>query len=171
LCFQDIRSKYENENYWKQKLFLSFLYKESEIIQAVKQDFKLNKSVYYQLNNAFSNVEKIVHFSDDYGQIDFLLLMQQANRKIISFVKDQEKREIAATNYITKIRSLEYQTNFNVIDEYQTLLISTEIEELYQEAINQFERIVVLKNRNIKESFFIDFLKQTETNEYAVYTK
>lgn len=169
--FQDIRSKYENENYWKQKLFLSFLYKESEIIQAVKQDFKLNKSVYYQLNNAFSNVEKIVHFSDDYGQIDFLLLMQQANRKIISFVKDQEKREIAATNYITKIRSLEYQTNFNVIDEYQTLLISTEIEELYQEAINQFERIVVLKNRNIKESFFIDFIKQTETNEYAVYTK
>lgn len=169
--FQEIRATYEDENYWKQKLFLSFLYKESEIIQAVKQDFKQNKFVYHHLNTAFEANEKIVHFADDYGQLDFLLLMQQANRKIISFVRDEEKREIAKTNYITKIRSLEYQTNFNVINEYQTLLISIEIEDFQQEIINQFEKVVVLKNRNINESLFTDFIKQTDTNEYTVYTK
>ncbi|WP_312356253.1 1-acyl-sn-glycerol-3-phosphate acyltransferase [Empedobacter sp.] len=169
--FQEIRNQYEDENYWKQKLFLSFLYKESEIIQAVKKDFSLNKFVYHQLNNAFTKDEKIVHFSNDFGQIDFLLLMQQANRKIITFVKEEEKREIAGTNYITKIRSLEYRPNFNVIDEYKTLLISTEIEDIYQGTINQFEKIVVLKNRNIDESLFTSFSQQTETNEYTVYTK
>ncbi len=169
--FQEIRNQYEDENYWKQKLFLSFLYKESEIIQAVKKDFSLNKSVYHQLNNAFTKDEKIVHFSNDFGQIDFLLLMQQANRKIITFVKEGEKREVAGTNYITKIRSLEYRPNFNVIDEYKTLLISTDIENIYQETINQFEKIVVLKNRNIDESLFTSFVQQTETNEYTVYTK
>ncbi len=169
--FQEIRNQYEDENYWKQKLFLSFLYKESEIIQAVKKDFSLNKSVYHQLNNAFTKDEKIVHFSNDFGQIDFLLLMQQANRKIITFVKEEEKREVAETNYITKIRSLEYRPNFDVIDEYKTLLISTDIENIYQETINQFEKIVVLKNRNIDESLFTSFVQQTETNEYTVYTK
>ncbi|MGL5233898.1 MAG: 1-acyl-sn-glycerol-3-phosphate acyltransferase [Empedobacter falsenii] len=169
--FQEIRDQYENENYWKQKLFLSFLYKESEIIQAVKKDFNLNKSVYHQLNNTFTKDEKIVHFSNDFGQIDFLLLMQQANRKIITFVKEEEKREIAATNYITKIRSLEYHSHFDVIYEYKTLLISTDIENIYQETINQFEKIVVLKNRNIDESLFTSFAQQTETNEYTIYTK
>ena len=169
--FQEIRDKYEDKNYWKQKLFLSFLYKESEIIQVVKKDFSLNKSVYHQLNNAFTKDEKIVHFSNDFGQIDFLLLMQQANRKIITFVKEEEKREIAATNYITKIRSLEYRSHFDVISEYKTLLISTDIENIYQETINQFEKIVVLKNRNIDESLFTSFAQQTETNEYTIYTK
>ena len=169
--FQEIRNQYEDENYWKQKLFLSFLYKESEIIQAVKKDFKLNKSVYHQLNNAFTKDERIVHFSNDFGQIDFLLLMQQFNRKIITFVKEEEKREVAGTNYIIKIRSLEYRPNFDVIDEYMTLLISTDIENIYQETINQFVKIVVLKNRNINESLFTSFAQQTETNEYTVYTK
>jgi len=169
--FQEIRDKYEYKNYWKQKLFLSFLYKESEIIQVVKKDFSLNKSVYHQLNNAFTKDEKIVHFSNDFGQIDFLLLMQQANRKIITFVKEEEKREIAATNYITKIRSLEYRSDLDVIDDYKTLLISTDIENIYQETINQFEKIVVLKNRNIDESLFTSFAQQTETNEYTIYTK
>ncbi|WP_291046893.1 1-acyl-sn-glycerol-3-phosphate acyltransferase [Empedobacter sp. UBA1574] len=169
--FQEIRDKYEDKNYWKQKLFLSFLYKESEIIQVVKKDFSLNKSVYHQLNNAFTKDEKIVHFSNDFGQIDFLLLMQQANRKIITFVKEEEKREIAATNYITKIRSLEYRSDLDVIDDYKTLLISTDIENIYQETINQFEKIVVLKNRNIDESLFTSFAQQTETNEYTIYTK
>lgn len=169
--FQEIRDKYEDKNYWKQKLFLSFLYKESEIIQVVKKDFSLNKSVYHQLNNAFTKDEKIVHFSNDFGQIDFLLLMQQFNRKIITFVKEEEKREVAGTNYIIKIRSLEYRPNFDVIDEYMTLLISTDIENIYQETINQFEKIVVLKNRNIDESLFTSFAQQTETNEYTIYTK
>ncbi|MFV0151037.1 MMPL family transporter [Empedobacter falsenii] len=169
--FQEIRNRYEDENYWKQKLFLSFLYKEFEVVHAVKQDFKQYKSVYHQLNDVFGSNEKIVHFANDYGQIDFLLLMQQASRKIISFIKSEDKRSIAATNYITKIRSLEYSPNFSVNEEYTTLLISTEIEEINQETINQFNKIVVLKNRNINQSLFTEFIQQTETNEYIVYTK
>ena len=169
--FQKFRNKYEDENYWQQKLFLSFLYKESEIVNEMKNDFMRNKSGYYDLNNAFNQHEKILHFSNDYGQIDFLLLMQQANRKIVSFVKDKEKRAIASTNYITKIRSLIYQHEFNFVEEEQTLLITTEIEAFYQEKINQFKKIVVLKNRTTNESLFNNFVKQNETNEYTVYTK
>ena len=169
--FQEIRDKYEDENYWKQKLFLSFLYKESEVVNAIKKDFKQSKSIYYQLNKAFNPTEHIIHFSADYGQIDFLLLMQQANRKINSFIKNEENREIARTNYVTKIRSLTYLDIFEKTEETQTLLISTEIEDNYQETINQFQKIVVLKNRAINESLFNDFVKHTETNEYTIYTK
>ena len=123
------------------------------------------------MNNAFNPTEHIIHFSAGYGQIDFLLLMQQANRRINSFIKNEENREIAKTNYVTKIRSLTYFDIFEKTEETQTLLISTEIEDNYQETINQFQKIVVLKNRAINESLFNDFVKHTETNEYTIYTK
>ena len=169
--FQNIRNQYEDENYFKQKLFLSFLYKENEIITEVKKDFKKNKNVYHKLNEAFTINEKILHYGNDYGQIDFLLVMQQAARQLFSFVKNEEKREIASTNYITKIRNLNYIHNLNVIDEVKTLLISTTIDDEDQELIQSFEKIVVLKNRKIDVTFLTSFTKQIETDGYVVYTK
>ena len=169
--FQEIRNKYENENYFKQKLFLSFLYKETEVISELKKDFNQNKTIYYHLNNAFSMDEKVMHYADDYGQIDFLLLMQQANRKIISFVKDSVKREIASTNYITKIRSLTYIDHPTINNEYKTLLISTFFENEIEEFIHHFDKIVILKNRLIDETIFKSYNKETETNDYIIYTK
>ncbi|VDH14752.1 preprotein translocase subunit SecF [Algoriella xinjiangensis] len=169
--FQQVRNQFENENYFKQKLFLSFLYKENEVVHEVKKDFKQNKHAYYQLNHVFLSDEKIVHYANDYGQIDFLLVMQQANRKILSFIKDEENREIASTNYILKKRTLNYISEFNAQDDYKTLLLSTEIDEFYNEIILQFDKIVVLKNRGINLSMFNSYTNQKETNEYIVYTR
>lgn len=169
--FQQVRNQFEDENYFKQKLFLSFLYKENEVVHEVKKDFKQNKHAYYQLNHVFLSDEKIVHYANDYGQIDFLLVMQQANRKILSFIKDEENREIASTNYILKKRTLNYISEFNAQDDYKTLLLSTEIDEFYNEIILQFDKIVVLKNRGINLSIFNSCTNQKETNEYIVYTR
>ena len=97
--------------------------------------------------------------------------MQQAARQLFSFVKNEEKREIASTNYITKTRNLKYIHHLNVIDDVKTLLISTTIDDEDQELIQSFEKIVVLKNRKLDVTFLTSFTKQIETDGYVVYTK
>jgi len=124
--FSKLRNELENENYFKKKLFLSFLYKDTEVVKEVKEDFNKNKSVYFELNKHLPKDGNILHVSDDYGQKDLLFTLQQAGRKIFSFIPDLEKREVAKHNYIVKQRKIKYISDFSEINkEIDTLLIST----------------------------------------------
>lgn len=125
--FSKLRNELEGENYFKKKLFLSFLYKDTEVVKEVKKDFNKNKSVYFELNKHLPKDGNILHIVDDYGQKDILLTLQQASRKIFSFMIDPEKREVAQHNYIVKQRKIRYITDFSEIDkEIDTLLISAD---------------------------------------------
>jgi len=124
--FAKLRSEIEDENYFKKKLFLSFLYKETEVVKEVKDDFNKNKSVYFELNKHIAKDAKILHIADDFGQKDFLLTSQQAGRKIFSFIKNKEKREIAAHNYLVKRRKINYvETLSDINKNIDVLLISS----------------------------------------------
>lgn len=123
--FNKLRSELEGENYFENKLFLSFLYKEREIISEVKSDFSANKSSYYKLNSYINPEAKLVHIASDYGQMDFLLIMQEPKRKVKSFIADLEKREIASSNYLVKKYNINYVDNIDTsINDNDTLLIS-----------------------------------------------
>jgi 1-acyl-sn-glycerol-3-phosphate acyltransferase len=123
--FNKLRSKLEDENYFENKLFLSFLYKEREITSEVKSDFSKNKTNYYKLNSFINPEAKIVHLASDYGQIDFLLSMQEPKRKVKSFISDIEKREIASSNYLVKKYNINYIDSFeNDCKDNDVLLIS-----------------------------------------------
>ncbi|MCE3074849.1 MMPL family transporter [Chryseobacterium gwangjuense] len=125
--FAKLRNELEGENYFKKKLFLSFLYKDAEVVKEVKEDFNKNKSVYFELNKHLPSDKNILHISDDYGQKDVLLALQQAARSIFSFNTNAEKREVAKHNYIVKQRKIKYITDFSEINkEVDTLLISTD---------------------------------------------
>jgi len=125
--FSKLRNELEDENYFKKKLFLSFLYKDSEVVKEVKDDFNKNKAVYFDLNKHLPKNGSILHIADDYGQKDILLTLQQAGRKIFSFNTDPEKREVARHNYIEKQRKIRYINDFSEINkEIDTVLISTD---------------------------------------------
>lgn len=125
--FSKLRNELEDENYFKKKLFLSFLYKDTEVVKEVKKDFNKNKSVYFELNKHLPKDGNILHIADDYGQKDILLTLQQASRKIFSFMIAPEKREVAQHSYIVKQRKIKYITDFSEIDkEIDTLLISAD---------------------------------------------
>ena len=51
---------------------------------------------------------RILHIADDYGQLDFLLLLTYPEREIVSVITDDEKRAIAQHSYLTKIRKIRY---------------------------------------------------------------
>jgi 1-acyl-sn-glycerol-3-phosphate acyltransferase len=144
--FNKLRSELEDENYFENKLFLSFLYKEREIISEVKSDFSANKSNYYKLNSYINPEAKVVHIASDYGQIDFLLSMQDPKRKVKSFTADLEKREIASSNYLVKKYNINYIESFeNDCKDNDVLLISNPDFnfEGIQNYLNNFQTVIL----------------------------
>ncbi|UMQ41035.1 1-acyl-sn-glycerol-3-phosphate acyltransferase [Chryseobacterium sp. Y16C] len=125
--FSKLRNELEDENYFKKKLFLSFLYKDTEVVKEIKDDFNKNKSVYFELNKHLPKDGNILHIANDYGQKDILLTLQQAGRRIFSFIGDPEKCEIAKHSYIVKQRKIKYINDFSEINkEIDTVLISAD---------------------------------------------
>ena len=123
--FAKLRNEIEDENYFKKKLFLSFLYKETEVVKEVKQDFNDNKSVYFELNQHIAKDANILHIADDFGQKDILMTLQQAGRRIFSLIGNEEKRQIAENNYVVKNRKINYIKNTSEITkDIDVLLIS-----------------------------------------------
>jgi len=146
--FAKLRSEIEDENYFKKKLFLSFLYKETEVVKEVKNDFNKNKSIYFELNKHIAKDATILHIADDFGQKDFLLTCQQAGRRIFSFIKNKEKREIAAHNYLVKRRKINYvETLSDITKTVDILLISSQNFDPF-EIKNLTETVIFLNVEN-----------------------
>ena len=111
--FAKLRAEIEDENYFRKKLLLSFLYKENEVVKEIKKDFNENNSIYLELNNHIAKDATIMHIADDFGQKDVLLTLQQADRKIFSLIENEEKRQIAKQNYLVKRRKIHYINEFS----------------------------------------------------------
>ncbi len=122
--FSALRKQYENENYYRTKLFLSFLYKEPEVVTEMKKRFEQNKTVYHQLNRLIGEREKIGRIAHDLGELDFLLAMSEPNRKIKTYISDDEKRAIASMNYLVKKRSISYLDEQDDFADCRVLIIS-----------------------------------------------
>lgn len=123
--FAQLRKEIEDENYFKKMLFLSFLYKDADVVKEVKKDFNSNKSVYFELNKHISNDATILHIADDYGQKDVLLTLYQAGRRIFSLIKNGDKRATAAHNYLVKRRKIHYIEELSEINKnIDVLLVS-----------------------------------------------
>ncbi|ASW75639.1 glycerol acyltransferase [Chryseobacterium piperi] len=159
--FSKLRSELEDENYFKKKLFLSFLYKEAEIVERVKEDFKKNKSVYFELNKHIPKNATILHIADDYGQTDILLTLQEADRKIFSLISDLEKQQVAKHNYLVKRRKLNYINDISEINkDVGILLVSNENYDI--NSIDKLPEIIIFMNtKNIS-------LQNSDYNSYFI---
>ncbi len=168
--FAKLREEIEDENYFKKKLFLSFLYKDSDVVKEVKKDFNTNKSVYFELNKHISNEANILHLADDYGQKDVLLTLYQASRRIFSFIKDDEKRATAAHSYLVKRRKLHYIKEWSEVNKsIDVLLISddhfmiSDIQILPETIIFVNTKNAVFENENYALEFSSESLKVFKT--------
>jgi 1-acyl-sn-glycerol-3-phosphate acyltransferase len=150
--FAKIRIEREDENYFKNKLLLSFLYKETEVIEAVKTDFETNKTIYFNVNEDITPSARVLHFGDDFGQLDVLLTLQQARRKIQSYCIDEEKRSVAKTNYLVRKRDICYPDELPEISNFDILLISAKIvESVMIDYISKASKIILLNHFELKE--------------------
>ncbi|WP_136668231.1 1-acyl-sn-glycerol-3-phosphate acyltransferase [Flavobacterium sp. H122] len=173
--FAKIRTDYEDENYFRQKLFLSFLYKEEEIVTAVKTDFKKNKALYFNLNKHIAEDACILHHADDFGQIDFLLAIQQPKRKIQSLFENEDNKAIASANYLVKKRDIKYIDNLSEVNhKFDTVLIS-DTHELHEEKMqlaSKANKILLTANFELKSYFESSgFVTQVNNKDLIVLVK
>lgn len=168
--FAKLREEIEDENYFKKKLFLSFLYKDSEVVKEVKEDFNTKKSVYFELNKHISNEANILHIADDFGQKDALLTLYQASRRIFSLMKNDEKRAIAAHSYLVKRRKIQYIKDLSEVSKkIDVLLISddtftmNDIQDLPETIIFVNTKNASFENDNYTLEFSSESLKVFKT--------
>lgn len=168
--FAQLRNEIEDENYFKKKLFLSYLYKENEVVHEVKEDFNTNKTAYFELNKHIPKDSIILHISDDFGQKDVLLLLYQAGRRIFSRISNEEKRDVAEQNYLVKRRKLNYINDISEINKNIDVLLISDSRFKINTLSTLPETIIFL---NVKEPGFENpvFQKKLDTGAIKIFKK
>ncbi|KAB1230052.1 MMPL family transporter [Chryseobacterium viscerum] len=161
--FAKLREEIEDENYFKNKLFLSYLYKDSEVVKEVKHDFKTNKSVYFELNKHISNEANILHIANDFGQKDALLTLYQASRRVFSLIKNDDKRATAAHSYLVKRRKIQYIKDLSEVNKKIDVLLISDDNFTMNDIQDLPETIIFLNTKNT--SFESDHYTQKFSSE------
>lgn len=153
-----LRKQNEGVDYFKKIVIDSFIYKEEEITKTIKLDWKQNAKTYFNLNSLIAPKSKILHISDDFGQLDVLLALQEPQRKIVSYNQDIAKISVAQANYLLKNRSIKYlsylENDLNIFYDY--ILISG-INSTLLETTFAHTNAVILVNASILKNTIVTF--------------
>jgi len=174
--FNKLRSKIENEDYFKKILFSNYVYKSRELLKSVKTAFKVDKGIYHELNIALPMKSKILHIADDFGQLDILLVSKSIERKITTLVNNDYNRRIAKNCYTAKHRGVEYINTLNNIElkRFDILLLSSEsgVENLSDELIESFDHIVIVNLNYTNEKFVnMGYSKENISDRVVFFNK
>ncbi|WP_395047324.1 1-acyl-sn-glycerol-3-phosphate acyltransferase [Flavobacterium sp.] len=155
--FQKLRYETEDKNYFKKMILLSFAYKEAEIVNAVKADLKNNLLCYFNLNKQIGKKAKTLHLSNDFGQLDVLLTLQEAQRRVDNYLVNELNRDVAKQNLWTKKRTINYLTSEDEIAKnYDVVLISDAINDINIQKIVQITSTILLINNFKLLNSFLD---------------
>lgn len=144
--FEALRAREEGPDYFRHRIFLTFLYKNREIVKAAKTEFKENKYLYYRINKFISHSSRVLRLGNDLGIWDSMLFLQQPRRKIFAYIENTALRSIAAQNYLLQEGNIFYPEKCDA--EADVLLIthavpSEELKKLL--ALRKFESIIIVK--------------------------
>ncbi|SHG50263.1 1-acyl-sn-glycerol-3-phosphate acyltransferase [Flavobacterium defluvii] len=173
--YRKIRQKLEGPDYFKKMLINSYDYKEIEIGNSVKKDLKQNLETYFNLNKYIHPKSKILHLGNDYGQLDVLLALQEPQRKIFSFINDEENLLVAKTNYFLKKRKIYYLDQLELAFEnhYEVLLISDEIyKSEIEKMISNVSSVILINCSSLKNQIVsFGFEIVSEENSIVILNK
>lgn len=172
--YRKIRQQLEGPAYFKSMLINSYDYKELEIGNSVKKDLSQNLETYYNLNKYIDSKAKILHLANDYGQLDVLLTLQEPQRKVFSFINDEEKLAVAKTNYFLKKRKIFYSDPLESAfeNQHEILLISDESYVAAFEKIILSTTIILINCQDLKTKLIAAGFEITaEENDITVVKK
>ena len=151
--FQNLRNNIETPDYFKKLILSNYIYKSKTIQNDITKDINGNLELYVSLSSQIDLNAKILHVSDDYGQLDLLLNYYSNSRKIYTYIAEISKRKIAAHNFIGMDRSIHYLECFKAPLNVNTLLFSVAIptEDLN---LNSVQTVIIFKGC-IDEHFFM----------------
>lgn len=162
--FAKLREEIEDENYFKKQLFLSYLYKDNEVVTEVKKDFNANKSVYFELNKHIAADANILHIADDFGQKDALLTLYQANRRVFSWIMNEYKRATASHSYLVKRRKINYIKDLSEVNKNIDVLLVSDDNFVLHEIQNLPEKIIFINTTKMEienKNYILEFSSES----------
>lgn len=174
--FLEIRKDIEQEHYFKDILISNYHYKGFDLVDIIKNDFAKHKTVYHTISDNIPMKANISHIADDYGQIDILLVSKSLDRKITTFIKNDEKRIIAKNCYVSNNKGVNYVASINNIisNITETLIISTQTaeEELKDIDYSHINKVVLINNLTLVNRFKnLGFSNQQVINTITILNK
>lgn len=98
--FEKLRNEIEDETYFHSVIKNDYRYKGDALYKSVKKDLNERKLAYGKIVDVVGKKSSIVNLSDGFGQLDFLLLLDSAERKIYSYIEDETNRSIVRNSFI-----------------------------------------------------------------------
>ncbi|RMA65717.1 1-acyl-sn-glycerol-3-phosphate acyltransferase [Ulvibacter antarcticus] len=99
--FDDLRDEIEDDTYFQSVLLNDYRYKGNTLYKSVQADLKINSADYKSIIELIDKKSTIVNVSNGEGQLDFLLMLDSADRKISTFINDENTRAIIKNSFIT----------------------------------------------------------------------
>ena len=168
--FDQLRKELEPITYFHKIVLEEYRYKGNTLYKKVKKDLELNKKIYAEILSFIGKKEKISHISSSDGQLDFLLSLDENDRKITSFVTNETTREIVKNSYLTNSnRKINFVDSCNPVFEglIDVFILSKNITKEQLEIIFQKEiaKVILLEKSNSL------YLKNFIQNGYKVEFK
>lgn len=177
--FDVFRKEIEHDSYFHPVVLEDFRYKGIAIYKTVKTDLKKHAKNYKIILDFIGIKDKILHLSNDFGQLDFLLALDRPDRKIFTFIVAEHERAIVKNSYITNTHysistidsieeALENKTQVTIINsenvnenQLKSIANSSNIFILLKESRNLFtETILQLGYQSIIENETLIILKK-----------
>lgn len=145
--FRRLRNELEDETYWHTLLLENYRYKGNELYKTVKADLNKNSKVYSAIIKTIGEKDKIIHLSKDQGQLDLLLALDSIDRKIYSYLENDEASAILKNNYLThqysKITVLNSLTE--VLEQQANVLIINSFDFDIETVKGEINTVILLK--------------------------
>lgn len=100
-----LKKSTEYNTYFHRIILEDYRYKGDERYKTVVKDLKKYQDTYKAITDTIGKKETIVHLSKDCGQLDFLLALSAIDRKIISYIENNEMRHVVENSYIANNNS------------------------------------------------------------------
>ncbi len=146
-----LRKQIEKENYFTDIILKEYIFKDYKLYLKIKKDLNKFYKIYYKILDSIKSDEKIIHFSDDYGQLDFLLCLDSIDRNISTFITDKKILKMLNNSFIkNNTTKIHFYNNINAIDknDFDSIIInSSDVNINFNKVINKKNlRVYLLKN-------------------------
>lgn len=170
--FEKIRCRIEKHDYFNQNIARSFLYKSNFLYSKIRKDLEIKSPYYYQIH-LWVNTKNIYHIADDYGQTDCYLALFDAQRKIVTYLADNYKKQVARLNYLTTVRTIYYVDALVLPTHIHTLIVG-DFNHNGISFVNNFTKQIILTQPNVyweEELLKRNYVKKEEILGMMLFTK
>jgi len=175
--FKKFRMEVEKNDYFHKLILEDYKYKGDSIYNFVCRDIKTYEKIYRSVIDFVDSKDSIIHLSKDYGQLDYLLALDSADRKIVVYFQKNNIRKMVENSFIRKKYNnkmicektiqdaMKHEANVIIVD------LNFKKNELLKLIKKDFDLLILLKeNLNLVKEITVksNFEKKYQCKDLAV---